>query len=411
MSSRPSTSCPSRKRRARWWITPTDAVWAMSTTYIPRVFALPVAQTVRARIWPVGSIVTLTVEDTDTVISPDYTGIQLVTGDPNDPNGSMAEFPLAGIVDLTPGVVLTMTDGTITKVHTVEYLNFNGIDGATDTFYGEADQGAVVQVRVWSGDLMLGQRTVSADYNNTWTANFSGQVDLLPEYEYQIRITDEDIDRTQIEGFIPDAPVHIVLPTLNINTNDTYTEIYGYGGSWGVPVTLTLVDMDSPAVPVFKETQTPNEQQPEVFFDLGNTLVVGKNIQATLSNEIITRTFTIPNLVITWPDYASNMVFGTAEPGAQVIVQMQEGYPVGAQWGLRVVNADGSGSWKADFNITGESQGEQYIVDILPGQWADASVQITPSDTLHYAEMAPDPRYLPSSAQTESAAVNFPSVR
>ena len=135
--------------------------------------------------WTPGATVSLTVEDGSGVL---YTDSQTVDGDGRFNFGDLGGF------DLQRGQVVTVSDGTTTKVHTVENLFVDGFDVTADTVFGRADAGS--QVHVWvNGD---GNLTVTTDGTGDWIADFSGMTDLTYESDGGSQQWDDDGDSTGV---------------------------------------------------------------------------------------------------------------------------------------------------------------------------------------------------------------------
>jgi len=70
----------------------------------------------------------------------------------------------------------------------------------------------------------------------------------------------------------------------------------------------------------------------------------------------------VTSLVWLGADIAADTVYGTAEPGTWVEVSVH-----GPEWAQRLVQADGSGDWEADFSVPGTEDFEQDILDLDQG--------------------------------------------
>jgi hypothetical protein len=110
-----------------------------------------------------------------------------------DANGNF-HFNLWDVFDLQRGQVVTVSDGTITKTHTVTNLYVDGVNVTADTVYGRADAGTSVDVWV-HGD---GNLTVTADGSGNWTADFSGMTDLTYFSDGGSQQFDDDGDSTGV---------------------------------------------------------------------------------------------------------------------------------------------------------------------------------------------------------------------
>ncbi len=109
---------------------------------------------------------TLTVDDGSGVVFADSQTV--------DEGGSFG-FDLWNMFDLQRGQVLTVSDGTTTKVLTMHGLYVDGVDVVADTVFGRAEPGSRVQVWLHDTDVNL---EVTADGAGNWVADLSGFVDL-----------------------------------------------------------------------------------------------------------------------------------------------------------------------------------------------------------------------------------------
>jgi len=76
--------------------------------------------------WPVGEVVTLTIEDPDTALSPDYTDFEVVGDDAQANfdyfNGNQIDF------DIKPGHLVTLTSGDVSRTHEVLDVEVTKVD-------------------------------------------------------------------------------------------------------------------------------------------------------------------------------------------------------------------------------------------------------------------------------------------
>ena len=87
--------------------------------------------------WRPGATISLTIEDGGVVV---YSSSQIA-----DPNGNF-DFNLWNVFDLQRGQVVTVSDGTTTKTHTVMPLYVDSVDVASDTISGRSVPNIDVEV-------------------------------------------------------------------------------------------------------------------------------------------------------------------------------------------------------------------------------------------------------------------------
>ena len=156
--------------------------------------------------WALGATITIEINDPATPANPDYTNTTIVIANPEDASQIWFNLDFKGQYDLKPGDVVTVTDGTTTKVHTVTSLQITKADPTTDVVSGTAAPNSYVDLQA-CGVGGCTYRTELADGNGNWSANF-GVVgdqpweqtifDILPDTIGDSRQWDNDIDGTMI---------------------------------------------------------------------------------------------------------------------------------------------------------------------------------------------------------------------
>jgi hypothetical protein len=157
--------------------------------------------------WVLSATVTLEINDPATPVSPDYTDIITVTEAPWDVSRTWFNIDFNGQYDLKAGDVVTVTDGTTTKVHTVTSLQITKVDPATDVISGTAAPNSYVDLQT-CGVGGCTYRTELADSNGNWAADFSvvgdqsweqTVFDIVPDTTGDSRQWDDDVDSTMIQ--------------------------------------------------------------------------------------------------------------------------------------------------------------------------------------------------------------------
>jgi hypothetical protein len=124
----------------------------------PQIQVAPIDHWVQpTRPWMPGTTISLTIEDGGTVV---YSDSQVTDEDGN------FNFNLWDKFDIQRGQVVTVSDGTTTKTHTVTNLFVDGVDITADTY-----SAVLTRAPVW----MCGCTgvAVTADGSGNWTADFS----------------------------------------------------------------------------------------------------------------------------------------------------------------------------------------------------------------------------------------------
>ncbi len=324
----------------------------------PRIQVAPVDDWVQSwSPWMPGATVSLSIADGGGSVV--YADAQTADG------GGNFNFDFGGIFDLERGHVVTVSDGTTTKVHTVVGLFVDTIDVASDTVSGRADPGADVDVWVHDG----GSRTVTADGSGNWTADFSVGPDITDLTAFSdggSQQNDADGDSTGIWWSavrrFGASPVHDWVNSWN---------------PW-VPGTTVDLSIEVGGSVVYTDTQT-TDASGNFHFNFGGNFDLERGQKVIVSDGTTTKEHTVFPLFVDSVDVAADTVSGRADPGASVDVWVNDG-------GNRTVTADGSGNWTADFfgdtDITyasdGGSQQNDVDGDVTDVWWAAPRIQVSP---------------------------------
>jgi hypothetical protein len=289
-----------------WWATPRiqvapDDNWVQS--WMP---------------WTPGTTITLTIKDGVDVV---YTDSQTT-----DAEGRFNFNLWNGNFNLQYGQVVTVSDGTITKTHTVMPLYVDKVDLAADTVSGRAESNKSVEVWVNGGDW----KAVTPEGSGSWIADFSGTSDLTWQTDGGSRQWDEDGDATQLSW---SSPRFWVAP------EDNWVQSRN---GWTPGSTITLIIQEAGVV-VHSESQTADEDGNFNFnlwdgnFDLQRGQVV------TVSDGTTTKTHTVMPFYVDGVNVNNETIFGRADAGTDVDVWVHGD-------GNLIVTSDLSGNWTADFS-------------------------------------------------------------
>jgi len=245
-------------------------------------------------------------------------------------------------VNLGPGQLLEMTDGTYTRTHTVANLAVTTIDEVNNLLRGTADPGQEIEISANHRYKEQWQWLYpTADSSGNWEADFSGDVDIEPGAYGWVYQYDDDGNYTWVRWFVPDP----------------YLRVSGRMGAWGqdwtpgAQVTLTIGTNQwtgtADATGYVWISTFPVEIQP------GQVL--------TMSDGTDQVQYTMANLAIMEIDQEQDTVSGTADPNRKVEVRAQNKFGEMMQF---EVTSDAAGNWTADFSV--------YEVDIGPGSSGSA---------------------------------------
>jgi hypothetical protein len=321
----------------------------------PRFQVAPVDDWVQSSgSWTPGATISLTIEDGSGVL---YSDSQTA-----DANGNF-HFGLWDVFDLQRGQVVTVSDGTITKSHTVTNLYVDGVDVTADTVYGRADAGTSVDVWV-HGD---GNLTVTANGSGNWTADFSGMTDLTYFSDGGSQQFDADGDSTGVWW---------ASPRFQVAPVDDWV---GSWNRWTPGATISLTIEDGSGV-LYSDSQTADANG-NFNFNLWDRFDLQRGHVVTVSDGTNTKTHTVTNLYVDGVDVTADTVYGRADAGTSVDVWVHGD-------GNLTVTADGSGNWTADFSgmtdltyfSDGGSQQFDADGDSTGVWWASPRFQVSPDD-------------------------------
>jgi|GEM_PF-1820053 len=294
--------------------------------------------------WEPNGVVTITVGDLGT---PDHEAVF--------PLGEWGDFGTNLEYDLMVGETVTVSDGTTTKSHVITGLTVDGVDPDTDTVWGYAEPGTQVQVDAWG----MAWRWVTADETTgEWTADFANPpaegegdntCDIGPGTEGEARQPDEDNDGTAIPWRLPN-PQFVVEPLES--------SVDGWDWPVGATIDVFLGDPGSPDA----QAQTTVDEWGSFWVDLG--FEVGPGDVITVTDGMSSKATTVTNLVVDGVDPDTDTVWGTADPGAEVQVQI---YTEWGQPGRWVTADETTGEWLADFSAPVGEEEEDQAWDIGPG--------------------------------------------
>ena len=284
-----------------------------------------------SRPWTPNATITLTIEDGSGGV---YADSQTA-----DASGGFY-FDLWSTFNIQRGHVVTVSDGTTTKTHTVVDLFVDGVDPTADTVFGRA--GASSDVQVWvhgNGDVWT-----TTDSSGNWMADFSSQTDLTYASDGGSQVFDEDGDAT---GVWWASPRFEAAPVDNWVRSLTRWEV-------DAPLSLTIEEGGMVVYTAVYMTDTGGSFHIDLSgFDLQTGHVV------TVSDGTTTKTHTVTAVDVDDIDTTGDRIHGTAVPGASVQVWVGLFDNGSNRW----VMADVSGNWTADFSVERDGQ---PVYDITP---------------------------------------------
>jgi len=247
--------------------------------------------------------------------------------------------------EIVTGNRVQVTDGITIKEHIVTELRDISVDPEANTVSGKAEADTEVYVHIHEHNAPY--RLVTVEPDGTWMVSFDEAVgedprdqayDIGPGTHGSADQFDDDGDQTSYWWGIPDPRF-----TLNPRYNDMW------GNEWnpGQELFVDVYDGETPLGSAF--TDQVNEWGD--FFinldDFGLDIEAGHRVVVT-QGEVV-RTHVIEHLRIMDVNAETNLVYGVAADNREdvtVHVWLGEGIH---EHPTRIVDADGSGDWEADF--------------------------------------------------------------
>lgn len=349
----------------------------------PSIGVRPNQDRVEGREWPLGAMVTVTVDDPGTLPQPDITRTAEVYEASWNPGEYRFDLNLSGEMDIQPGFEVTASAGGITKTHAVTTLAFTNIDLALDVVTGVA--GPDSRVDIWACDnFTCINRHVNANSSGVWTADFAhfgdegdeqNTFDIVPGVWIDSSQGDNDGDQTMFGQRLPNPYVQAApysnwiqarewpkdtLVTLQIDDpSDGLGVLDGDGNP--VDYSATAVMEQSPWNPGDPNDTVANFRWPDQFAPgLGYIITISGNGQS--------KSLTVSQLNITGFDLDADLISGTGTPSAPIQVCANVPNRCLTRW----VTADASGNWTANYHVPGTGNDDLDTFDVRPGSngWA-----------------------------------------
>jgi hypothetical protein len=344
--------------------------------YNPRFTVFTEWEAIEGWEWPLGATVHLEIDDPVTGDSPDYWQDEAVVPTPWDPNQSWVTFNFAGLYDVKAGDLVTLSDETTTRSHTVRNLAVTALDLQENTITGLADDGALVYV--WPHDAWFEPLQAIADASDAWEVDLDDVgYDLVEGASGRSEIRDGIGNATAVDWYVPN-PRFTVWPESD--------HMDGFEWPDG-PVTVTVEGKPICSTEKISEGGYFNEPFPE-----GCDITVGDVV--TFFDGVTTRSHTVRNLAVTAVDPAVDTVAGTADIGEVVSVGA---YGFGGEYELQLTAEDGA--WLADFTLTG--------IDLVEGMCGYARVDDVVGNVTQVDWCVPNPRLVASISEDWFFLVDF----
>lgn len=183
-------------------------------------------------------------------------------------------------------------------------------------------------------------------------------------------------------------------PELNpqFNVRRLENAIEGWEWEMGVEVTLTIDNLGNgpgvdyvDALIVGPADWDPNQSY--VRFEISPPFTIEPGNIVSMDDGTTTKTHVVTNLLVTGLDLDTDVVSGTADPGAWIELWTCDDVTC---YHRRAI-ADIGGFWSADFSVAG-SEPDELVYDFTPGTWVDVSEWDDDWDKTFISWNVPDPR-------------------
>jgi len=305
--------------------------------------------------WPLGTQLTLTVDDPSTPQPTDYTAITDSITAPWDPKQTVGQFNLNGAFVILPGMTITVSGGSTTKELVVSNLTITNIDLVNDTITGGSEPNQ--QLWMWFNSSCC--RNFQADGSGVWSVDYrqpgpNGEpiADIKLGSSGTVNARDIDGDNTSLDWNIPNPYIEGSV------IND-----WIHAREWpnGTMLTLTIDDPSDGTGDVDYSVTGTMGQAPWNPSD-PNDIVANFNLNgfdvkpgdilkvADGAEPPTERTYTLTNLEVTNFNLNADTISGIGEPGVEV--QVCVNIPNNCVERL-VTPAAGTGLWTVDYSGAG----------------------------------------------------------
>ena len=305
--------------------------------------------------WPLGTQLTLEIEDDTTAASPEFAATTTVEGAPWDPNQTLGSFYLHGSFSIQPGMTLRISGGNAVKELVVSNLTITSIDAETDVISGttEPNRSMWMYYDTSSGTCC---RNFQADGNGVWSVDYSqpgfnGEPveNIRPGSTGTINASDEDGDNTSLSWDLANPHIEVLAFADRLSLVDWAA---------GQNVHIVINDPATDPSPEYEMDFVPDQDRGYYEFFATYDIKPGDIITATSGN--VTKTLEITMMEATAIDPATGAVSGIAIPNTQINMDIW-----GDQFDVSpmsyVVNVDGNGNWSG---VYGDIPGS-----LLPWTW------------------------------------------
>jgi len=286
--------------------------------------------------WQSNSSLTLTIDDPATLENPDY------TESIDSTDGSVQIYPNFNFSK--SGLIISLTDGSITKSMTVHYFEIQVVAYSSGTISGIGDPHSTIDFGLSTASDLFYSKTTIVDESGNWQVDFSENNQSPFDFGSTIIGSSKDDENN------PTMANYQVRPFMVARLNNN--RILCRGWEPDKTLTLTIDDPETTDNPDVTKTTTTFQDLEHFTLsraDFKNGLPDFKaGLELTLSDGYFSRSMTIVLLTLDIIDPVNDLLSGTTSPNAQLNVMVDQ-LPNEHPSQSMIINADASGNWTADF--------------------------------------------------------------
>ncbi len=369
-----------------------NQTWADWNVPNPHFDAWYKGDSINAYDWPLGTELTLEIDDPGTLDPIDYSTTATVILAPWDSKQTVGLFDLNGFFIIQPGMTLTISGGGTTKSLLVSDLNVTSADPYSDIIMGTAGDNQSLWMNLNNSPDCC--RYFSADSDGNWVVDYSrlGQNNepieaLQLGSSGTLNATDEDGDNTSVGWSIPN-------PYFSVRANSDQVE----ASEWPLDSTIYLnihdpnpndhvQDYDgSLLVSMIEEKSGQTYAQ----FDLNAVFDIQPGYVVTMWDSVdnISKIYTVTTLHFTQMNIDTDIVSGIASHDSHVDVWACDN----SGCATRHVMSDADGNWSVDFGHTGVIGDDPVTIDLVPGIKVDSQETGNSREITKYGMNVPSAR-------------------
>jgi hypothetical protein len=344
----------------------------------PYIFVDEASDYIYSYNWPIGSELTIEVNDPGTVSNPDVS--RIVTLDPS--SDSTGQY-FGNDIDIQPGFIISVSDGITTKTHTVALLQITETNPVTDIVSGQAEPGSLVTIYGCYSSCVWRDKIV--DPGGLWQVNYSIPGDNPGETETLDLVGGTNGWAYQYDGEGNATILYWRVPNPRFTVYPTNGTVVGIDWPVGAELTIEVDDPGTIASPDYTTT-TLVDAGGEGSFDLNSHIDLQLGFLVTITDGNILKSHTVA-VEITGVSPIEDTVSGLATPGIVVGTYACSN----AVCASRNETADPVGLWQADFSVPGDESGEAATLDLVEGADGQTSFSDEDGDTTHLFWRVPNP--------------------